>query len=259
MWPAINLGPFVLPTAALTYLLGAWLLLSVTERVARQLDQDAEVYTNLVTAGLIVGFVGARLTFVLLFWPAYQNNLLSIVWPLNAGFSPAGGVIFGAAALFFYGRYKQLPLAASLDILAPIMVSALMVVSVADFVGGPGYGTTANVPWAIDQFGVPRHPVQIYELLVGAAALLAWWALRRRRAYAGQLFLVTASVYCFGRLFVDAFRADTPLVAGGWHLVQILCLAVVLTSLVLLARHASTGDLAAPAQDAGDAGKAELS
>lgn len=237
MYPAINIGPLVLPTAALIYLIGVWILLSLGERLARLLSLDEEVFTALITTGLIAGFIGARLTFVALYWSAYQENLLGIIWPLNSGFSAAGGLFFGGAAMFFYGRYKHLPAAATLDALAPLLVGGLMIVSLADFLGGPGFGTPTSVPWGISNFGISRHPVQLYELLVGALALLAWWLLHSRVAYDGQLFLVTTAVYCFGRLFVDAFRADAWISSGGWHITQILCLLATLTALFLLMRH----------------------
>ena len=88
----------------------------------------------------------------------------------------------------------------------------------------------------ISQFGIRRHPVQLYEIGVGLLALLVWWILRKRRDFDGQLFLASTAVYCFGRLFLDAFRANAWLSASGWHLLQIACLLITLTCLVLLER-----------------------
>lgn len=246
MFPAINLGPLVLPTAAFTYIIGAWLCLSLTERVARRLDQDSERLTGLVTAVLISGVVGARLTFVALYWPAYRDNLLGIVWPINSGFNLAGGLFFGVAAAFFYGRYYQLKLAPTLDAVAPVIVAGLMVASLADFLGGPGYGTITAVPWGIDQFNITRHPVQIYELIVGALALATWWWLQKRALFAGQLFLATTAVYSFGRLFTDAFRENAWISAGGWHVIQIICFAAALVSVILLARSTLAANAPSP-------------
>lgn len=236
MFPAINLGPLVIPTAAFTYIIGAWLCLTLAERVAKRLGQDPERITGLATAVLIIGIIGARLTFVALYWPAYRDNLLGIIWPINSGFNLAGGLFFGGAAAFFYGRYHQMKPAPTLDALAPVMVAALMVASLADFLGGPGYGTITAVPWGINQFNITRHPVQLYELMVGVLALVTWWWLHKRAQFDGQLFLATAAVYAFGRLFTDAFRENAWISAGGWHITQIICFVVVLVCLVLLAR-----------------------
>ncbi len=236
MVPAVNIGPFVLPTAAFLYIIGAWLCLTLAERFARWLDLDPETLSGLVATALIVGVIGARLTFVAQYWSAYQNNLLGIIWPINSGFSPLGGVFFGTAAMFFYGRHKRMSPAPTLDALAPILIIGLIIVSLADFFGGPGFGTATDMPWGISQFTIRRHPVQLYELGIGLLALLAWWILRERRNFDGQLFLVSTAVYCFGRLFLDTFRANAWLSAEGWHILQILCLLAVVGCLALLAR-----------------------
>ncbi len=235
MIPAINLGPFVLPTAALTYIIGGWLSLSLSERVARPLHLNAERLYNLTSTGVLVGLAGARLAFVALYWSAYRDNLLGIIWPINSGFNVWGGLFFGGAALFFYGRYKQHPFAITLDALAPIMVAGLITFSLADFLGGPGFGTYSTLPWSIEQFEISRHPVQIYEIIVGGVALLTWWQMQPRKTFDGQLFLIILAVYSFGRLFVDAFRANTWISSGGWHVVQIICLLMTVVALGLLA------------------------
>lgn len=236
MYPAINLGPLVLPTAAFIYLIGVWVCLVMAERFARRLDLDPELMSGLVTTGFIAGFIGARLTFVFLYWPAYQDNLLGIIWPINSGFNIWGGIFFGAAAMFFFGRAKQIPAAPYLDALAPVLVIGLLFASLADFLGGPGFGTFTDMPWGINNFDMTRHPVQLYEIAAAVVALGAWWYFQKRRLFAGQLFLITTAVYCFGRLLVDAYRANTWITAGGWHGLQILCLLAVLAALLLLMR-----------------------
>ncbi|MDX1415210.1 MAG: prolipoprotein diacylglyceryl transferase [Candidatus Promineifilaceae bacterium] len=235
MIPAVNLGPFVLPTAAFIYIIGAWLCLSLAERVANWLNQDPDKLSGLVSTGLIAGIVAARLTFVATYWSSYQDNLLGIIWPINSGFNPFAGLFFGLMAMFFYGRYKQLPLWTTLDALAPILILALIIVSLADFLGGPGFGTATDLPWGISQFDIRRHPVQLYEIGIGLIALLSWWYYHNRRLFDGQLFLIATAVYCIGRLFVDAFRANAWISTGGWHVLQILFLLIALACLILLA------------------------
>jgi prolipoprotein diacylglyceryltransferase len=43
-------------------------------------------------------------------------------------------------------------------------------------------------------------------------------------------------VYAAGRLFVDAFRANTPLSANGYHIIQIAALVIVLGGGYMLSR-----------------------
>lgn len=241
MLPYLNIGPVGLPTAPLVYLLGMWLALYTVDRAARRLGQEPETLYAVASVALLGGFIGARLVFVLLHWSSYDDNLLGIVWPLTSGYNAAGGVIAGVAAAFFYGRWRRLSPRPSLDALVPGLLVFLTAVSLAEFLGGAGYGSLTAVPWGINLFGVRRHAVQIYEALAGLAGLGAWWMITspRFRGAAGRPFLVAAAVYAAGRLFVDAYSEVTPLTGGGFHVVQIVALVVVLVALFLLARLAS--------------------
>ncbi|MCB9421838.1 MAG: prolipoprotein diacylglyceryl transferase [Ardenticatenaceae bacterium] len=235
MIPAISIGPLVLPTAGLVYILGAWFSLSLVERTAKHLNLNAEKVYGVAATALFGGLVGARLTFVAIYWRAFTDNLLGIIWPLNTGYNLFGGLVIGAAAAFFYGRYHQLKPGETLDALAPGLFMVLMVVSLADFLAGPGFGTLSRVPWAITQYSMRRHPVQIYEILVGATALFVWWRLRDQRLFKGQLFLMSVSIYSGGRLLVDAFRDNAWVTSGGYHIVQIICLIMMIGGLYLAA------------------------
>lgn len=236
MLPTISIGPLVLPTAGLVYIVGAWVALTAVERSAKALKLDAEAVYGLSAVALAAGFVGARLLFVVLHWPAYSENLAGIIWPLTSGFDAWGGLFFAVVAAFLYGRAKQLPPAVTLDALAPGLLVALIAVSLADFLGGPGYGTETSVPWGLDVFGIRRHPVQLYEIVVAVLALLVWRLAFNQRSFDGQLFLMSVAVYGAGRLIFDTYRANAWLTSGGYHVLQILSLAVLLTCILLLGR-----------------------
>ncbi|MCA9968957.1 MAG: prolipoprotein diacylglyceryl transferase, partial [Anaerolineales bacterium] len=136
-----------------------------------------------------------------------------------------------------YGRYHQLPPLATLDALIPGLITGLVILSLADFVGGPGFGKLTSMPWGITQFGVRRHPVQLYEILVGGLALLVWWQLRGDALRPGQRFYLVTALYSGGRLFVDAFRENAWLADNGVHLLQVVALVVMLAAMWLLGRE----------------------
>lgn len=232
MFPTLNVGGVVFPTTGLVILIGTWLGLSLVERTANRVGQNQQLIYGVAVTAVFAGFVGARLAFVVQFWPAFQENLLNIIWPLNTGYNAWGGVVVGLVVAFFYARAKRLPFWPTLDVLAPGLVFALMVLSLADFMGGPGYGVLTAVPWGVTQFGVRRHPVQLYELAVGGLALLAWWRVSRPVGYqVGRPFWVATAVYSAGRLFVDAFRDNVSVIGDGYHLIQIISLVILLVAL----------------------------
>lgn len=234
MLPTISIGPLVLPTAGLVYILGIWLALTAVEQAAKRLELHVAATYTLATVALGTAFVAARLSFVIEHWGAYRQNLLGIVWPLTSGFNVWAGVVVGVAAGFFYGRARRLSPGQTLDALTPGLLVGLIAISTADFLAGPGYGLQADLPWSVSLFGIRRHPVQLYELLVGLLALGLWLSLLPRRQFAGQLFLLSGALYSGGRLFFDAFRANAWLTPGGYHVVQIASLAALLACLLLL-------------------------
>jgi len=233
MFPSFSIGPIVIPTGPFLVILGVWLALLLVEKAAVLLKQDGIILYSLAVVGLAVGVLVARISFVALYWPAYRAAPLSIIWPLTSGYLPWAGAAAGAAALFFYGRYRRLPVRPTLDGLTPGLLALLLTVSLADFAAGPGYGRETTMPWAVTAYGISRHPVQLYEIGFALAGLLVWWQLARRTHFAGQPFLGGVGVYAGGRLFVEAFRANSWLVADGYRGVQIVAWAVLLAAIFL--------------------------
>jgi phosphatidylglycerol:prolipoprotein diacylglycerol transferase len=243
MYPTISLGPLVLPTAGLVYIIGAWIVLSVIERSAKAMGLNAEATYGLAAVSLVAGFVGSRLIFVISHWPAYQSNIIGIFWPLTSGYTVWAGLIFAIAAAILFGRAKQLPSGPTLDALTPGLLLTLIIISLADFLAGPGYGIQTAVPWRINVFGVGRHAVQFYEIIVAVMALIVWWAAYKKHRYDGRLFLMATAVYAGGRLFIDALRANSPLTTSGYHTIQIISLLILLICVFLLGRMVSSDEV----------------
>jgi phosphatidylglycerol---prolipoprotein diacylglyceryl transferase len=233
MMPSISLGRLVIPTGPFLVILGVWLALWLVEKGAALRRQDGAAVYALAVGGLAVGAAAARLSFVALYWPAYRAAPLSIIWPMSAGFLPWIGLLAGGATAFFYGRYRRLPLRETLDALTASLLSLFLIASLVDFAAGPGYGEQTAVPWAITSFGISRHPVQLYEIVFALAALAVWFWLVKRPRFAGQPFLSAVIIYSGGRLFAEAFRANSWLLGDGYRGAQLLALVALLVALFL--------------------------
>jgi prolipoprotein diacylglyceryltransferase len=99
------------------------------------------------------------------------------------------------------------------------------------------YGSPTSLPWGVDLGdGVPRHPVQLYEiafLVLCAAVLLA----ARSRLRAGESFLSFVAAYCAFRLGVDFLKPGRPISPFGLTAIQLVCLAGIAASVALLAHR----------------------
>jgi prolipoprotein diacylglyceryltransferase len=109
MYPTVTIGPLVLPSAGLVYIIGAWVALSVVERSAKKLGLEADTTYTMAAITIAAGFIGARLLFVIFHWPAYQNNLFGIIWPLTSGFNLWGGLFFALSAGLLLWSSKTTP------------------------------------------------------------------------------------------------------------------------------------------------------
>jgi len=99
-----------------------------------------------------------------------------------------------------------------------------------------------GLPWGIEYLGAVRHPIPLYESLLGIALFLLVRELLHRRPPAGQTALLTALAYLSGRAALDLLRAPDgqgadPRLLGGFTLTQAVALVLVPALLAaLLAR-----------------------
>ncbi|MEM7802253.1 MAG: prolipoprotein diacylglyceryl transferase family protein [Chloroflexota bacterium] len=228
MLPFISLGPLAIPSKPLIIIIGVYLSLSMLEMAAGRLKLNREAAHELGSSSVIAGFVGARLVFVLLNWSAFSRNLISIAWPLTFGYNLWAGLIIGILFYRLIAYRKSLNFIAYLDPLAAAASTFLITLSLADWLGGPGFGAPAEI------LGLRRHPVQAYEMVVGSVALGAWWWFQREQLPAGRLFGLTAAVISAGLLITIPFRGNPWLIGSGWHVGQLITLVTMITSLLYI-------------------------
>lgn len=242
MFPTIPIGPLRLQTYGLVllvaYMAGLWL----AARQARRQAIDSDHVYNAGFYALLVGIVVARLGHAVAFFEVYRVDPLQLLSLSPGAFVPLAGALGAAVMVAVYLRRHRLPAVPMLDVFTPGVLLALAIASLGAFLAGRDLGTVSNLPWAMELFGVRRHPVALYQaaaLLVLLGLLL--WAESRRALHPGQLTLLALFGYATIRLFLEPLRAEGPLVGDGWRLVQVLALAAVVVSGWLLGRMA--GDL----------------
>ena len=241
MYPVMSLGPARVETRSLLILIATWLTLEVGARLAKRRGIEGDHIYNLGLTALAVGVVAGRLAHVTLFWPAYRAEPLQIVslnpnalitWPLLLGASLTVG---------FYIWHYHLPPARLADAMAPAVLVGLALFSVANLLAGRAYGLPTNLPWGISLWGVNRHPTQVYELLFILAVLgWLWHRGEQGRWRAGAMAAWAAWGYGATRLLVDALRADSLLLPGGWRFAQVGGLSLMLAALAYLWRQNRT-------------------
>lgn len=245
----ISLGPVAVRWFGLLALLGLGVAIWGS---LRELDRQLlghGVALDALAWGLPVGLVVARVVHVLEFWEFYLTNT-SELWQLDiSGLSLWGGLVGGGlVAAARLGRDPQRR-RRILDAIVPYAALGIVIGRAGEFLDGSGQGVPSNLPWATaytnplaatPDFGVARHPAQLYDGLVALLLFGLLW-LVPRAAPAGMRLAAFMVIYGFARLALAAVRLD-PAFLFGLQIEQILALGVMVFGAVFglapLVRHA---------------------
>lgn len=220
----------------------AWLAKSRALPPARFLD--------LAFLALVSGVVGGRILFVLTNLPYFFRYPGEIFDFWQGGLVFYGGFLLALVASYFYIRRAQLPLAESLDILAPALTLGHAFGRIGCLAAGCCYGSYCELPWAVRLHsdlvdpalrGLPLHPVQIYEsaalfFLTAALVLLH----QRRRFAPGGVAISYVMAYSVIRSLLEFFRGDgiRGFFVGNWlSTSQGIALALFLGCALILLRR----------------------
>jgi phosphatidylglycerol:prolipoprotein diacylglycerol transferase len=239
MLPTLQIGPLAVPLAPLALLVGIWLGLSLSERLAWQFGVNKDQLTTIVLIAIIAGLIGARLTYVLQFPAAFRDNLLATLQPTPALLDPWGGALAGFLAAGMYAQRVKLLSWAALDALTPFFAVLSLSLGFSHLFSGSAFGTETDLPWGIELWGARRHPAQVYEILAAVGILIL--VLKRplkglqQENQPGKNFLRFIALSSGARLFLEAFRGDSYLLPSGIRLAQVAAWVVLGISLLWIA------------------------
>jgi prolipoprotein diacylglyceryltransferase len=241
MLPVLQIGPLALQTPGLALILGLWIGLSLSERLAARFKADASKLYNLIFTALAAGVIGARLSFVAQSTQAFIASPLNI-FSLNPGLlDPVGGLAIGIMAAAIYGNRAGLPLWPTLDALSPLLAVFTIALGVSHLASGKAFGMPTSLPWGIDLWGAKRHPTQIYEIVAGLLTLGLIWPRSTERTQsrprvAGSTFGIFLALSAGMFLIIAGLRGDSHVLANGIRTSQLAAWAILAFSLWLLGK-----------------------
>lgn len=211
----LALGPLHIRTWGLLVGLGILVGALVGERVALGRGIPSQKFWNLVLFVIAGGLLGSRV-----FWalqPAEIGRTLSAPWRLIAvwqgGLTFIGGIIGAAIAGIAYIKVAHLPLRGTADAIALGFGPGLAIGRIGCFLTGLHPGRPTTLPWGIEYLGALRHPIPLYESLLGLMLFGMALFLLSRKARPGTVAVAVAIGYLVPRSLLDLLRA--PDVAGA--------------------------------------------
>jgi phosphatidylglycerol:prolipoprotein diacylglycerol transferase len=134
---------------------------------AQRAGLDPDIILSLAVWFLFFGIAGARLFYVIEYWPKFQQRtlgetLLAIVNLTQGGLVVYGSLLAGTIGFVIFVRRNGLPALAFSDLIAPGVVLGVGLGRIGCFLNGCCYGGLSDLPWAV-QFpqGSPAYVDQM--------------------------------------------------------------------------------------------------
>jgi prolipoprotein diacylglyceryltransferase len=230
MWPILfSIGSFKVTTSSLMLILGFIVTGFVFWRRGKEEHYSEIQLFDGFLLSFLVGFLGARASFILLHWDRFGLNVGQ--WLNFTGNPGAQGIVFIIIATFFlasFSKKKKWDTFEILDFWSLSMTIWLVMNSLSEFLAGSATGRLTSGPIGIVFPGSieKTHPVQIYSLIFflslylylawaeGKYRTFEWYRLGKKAAQTGFMisnFFIFFSLFSAIMLF---FRLPEFVVAG---------------------------------------------
>ncbi len=234
-----RLGPLSVRWYGLMYLVGftAGYFIIKNRLLKTEAAFKREQIESLVLWAIVGLIVGARLGEILFYhwpeWRVYVHNPLEIIAIWKGGMSFHGGLIGAVILGVYYLRRQKLPVLPAADAVFLAVPIGLAAGRLGNFINGELFGRVTDLPWGmIFPLGgsLPRHPSQLYEMILEGPLLFAFLWLRRDRVHPGGLTALFVIGYAVLRFVVEFVREPDPqlgFVVGFLTMGQLLSLVQV--------------------------------
>lgn len=160
---------------------------------------------------LIAAVIGARIVYCVVYDPMnLLQDPLFLFQTYKGGLSFHGGILGTVVGAIIFARKKKIPFWNIADAMALATPTGLAMGRLGNFINGELYGRVTTVPWGVifkDGGPDPRHPSQLYELLMEGILLFAvLWLLKNRLRKDGQIGIIFLMGYTLSRFIVEFFR-----------------------------------------------------
>ena len=199
---------------------------------------DMAIYT------IIFGIIGARIYYVLFSLDQYDSLLDAIaIW--EGGIAIYGAIIAGALTIYVICRIKKIYFAKAFDMVAPAVMIGQILGRWGNFFNGEAHGgevLESEFLYFI-RMGLSHgegsrivyyyHPTFLYESLWNLVGFIIINSLYKKKKFDGQIVLMYATWYGFGRMLIEGLRTDS-LYIGVFRISQIVGFVCFVVGAILL-------------------------
>lgn len=179
----------------------------------RRFGESVSFAEEFLYLGFPLVIIGGRLGYCFFYAP---NTYVAQPWRVFAvwegGIASHGVAIGLVVALWIFSRRHTITWTRLADYFAPAVAIAVGWIRVGNFFNSEVLGHAASVPWAIvflRHDNVPRHPAQLYDLMIGPVTYLVLRAVEKRGIRPVGSGLIAGTFLCvyFGlRIYVEQYK-----------------------------------------------------
>lgn len=205
---------------------------------AKRVNQNQDMYLDMMILSLIGAAVGARLYYVVFNWSLYKGNFAQIFNARGGGLGFYGGLLGGVLAAAVFCRMKKLSFWQMADITSLGLLIGQMIGRWGNFFNRESFGeytdgvfamqlplsavrtseVTSQMRENLETIGgvsyVSVQPAFLYESVWCLLLLLLLFVLKRKKKFAGETFMTYLSLYGLGRFFIEWLRTDKIVFPG---------------------------------------------
>lgn len=243
-----QLGHLAIPTYGAFTALALLAGLAVFIYTAPRLQLNANKVWNLGLIAILTTLIAARLLLTIVYFSAFRQHPFWVLGlsEVHSQWVNTIALLVGFVAALLYAAAEGLPIARTLDCIAPAGSLAMALNRIGAFVAGLDYGVPALHAWGVTYssriaaswyhtpLGVALAPVQLYEAVSALVILLAllWWLPRRTQD--GELWGAWLFLSGFAGFFL---RGQHAAIQTGWVLPSSVTIAMVAASAPFLLRR----------------------
>lgn len=231
----VSIGGFTIYSYGLMLAIAIIVGMLLAVKLGKLRGCDPYFVTNTTFWLVAVGMAGARLAFICQHLDFYLSDPVQILNLRAGGISIQGGMAAGFAAVAYcFYREKIHPLS-GLDVFAAPVILGMAIGRIGCVLQGCCVGKVCHLPWAIvypeaAHVGVlPRHPAQIYEMLMDLVLVAVLIKVYKKASFSGQTFWCSFAGYGIIRFISEIFRESQfwgPLTIAQWFALLFMVIGI---------------------------------
>lgn len=216
-----KLGPLTVNSYGVMIALGFLSGILLAIYLAKREKISPEMMMDLALFVMVFSIIGARIFYVIEFWPEYLYRPLAVLFVWEGGLVFYGGLLGAVLTVLIFSRLNKLPVLKLLDLITPATALGYAIGRIGCFLRGCCYGVECKLPWAVkfpEVVGL-RHPTQLYALLSWLILFGVLWFLLTKRKFDGQIFALGLILYSVYRFLIEFVRTNPQyfhLTAAQW-------------------------------------------